>query len=287
MEDIFSAGRTFIYREGRLLDQRLFATVFEQAPPQGVLDALRGYGNGDGGFGHGLEPDKRCPASQPLDVETALQTMDAAGMVDREMVEGALDFLTSVSSPDGGVPIVLSSIAGYPRAAHWGDGNFPPGLNPTAGIIGLANKFGIQHPWIAPATEFCWSAIAREMPNDAHTLSEVMIFLEYVPDRARAEVLIPTIVEQLPYAALFRSDPTDQEYGLSPLHFAPTPQSRWRGLFSNKLIEAHLDRLQADQQPDGGWPVTWEPPSEASNLEWRGHVTLQSLRTLTAYGRLT
>ena len=41
----FSRGRDFIYREGRLLDQRLFETVFEAAPPQGVLDALRGYRN--------------------------------------------------------------------------------------------------------------------------------------------------------------------------------------------------------------------------------------------------
>ena len=43
----FSRGRDFIYREGRLLDQRLFETVFEAAPPQGVLDALRGYRNAD------------------------------------------------------------------------------------------------------------------------------------------------------------------------------------------------------------------------------------------------
>src|SRR5579875_2503361 len=71
-ENIFAAARDFIYREGRLLDQR-------------VLEALRGYRNAAGGFGHGLEPDKRCPASQPLDVETALQTMDAAGAVDAGM----------------------------------------------------------------------------------------------------------------------------------------------------------------------------------------------------------
>ena len=45
-------------------------------------------------------------------------------------------------------------------------------------------------------------------------------------------------------------------------------------------------RLERDQQTDGGWPVTWEPPSEASRLEWRGIVTLGALRTLTAYGRL-
>jgi len=42
----------------------------------------------------------------------------------------------------------------------------------------------------------------------------------------------------------------------------------------------------AAQEADGGWPITWDPPSAASRLEWRGIVTLGALRTLTSYGRL-
>jgi hypothetical protein len=283
--NIFAAGRDFIYRQGRLLDQRLFETLFEGAPPQGVLDALRGYSNQDGGFGHGLEPDVRCPASQPLDVELALQTMDTAGGVDREMVQGALDFLAEVSGPEGGVSIVFPSIADFPHAAHWGDGVFPPGLNPTAGIVGLLFKFGIQHPWMDRASAFCRQELARALPDDAHTLTEVLTFLAYLPDRTYADSLIPVLVEKLPRIALYLSDPNDEGYGLTPLHFAPTPDSRWRSLFADDQIEGHLDRLQRDQQPDGGWPVSWEPPSEASTLEWRGLETLRALRILAAYGR--
>jgi hypothetical protein len=70
------------------------------------------------------------------------------------------------------------------------------------------------------------------------------------------------------------------------LHFAPSPHSRWHKVFGRELIEAHLDQLQAEQQPDGGWPVRWEPPSEASKLEWRGHMTVQSLSILGDYSRL-
>ena len=36
-----------------------------------------------------------------------------------------------------------------------------------------------------------------------------------------------------------------------------------------------------------GWPITWEPPSQVAVFEWRGVVTLEALRTLTSYGRLT
>ena len=85
---------------------------------------------------------------------------------------------------------------------------------------------------------------------------------------------------------LFHLDPDTPGYGLSPLDVAPQATSRWRALFTDAQIDAHLDRLQKDQQADGGWPITWEPPSQAAVAEWRGIVTLQALRTLTSYGRL-
>ena len=51
-------------------------------------------------------------------------------------------------------------------------------------------------------------------------------------------------------------------------------------------IELHLDALAAKQQEDGGWPITWEPPSAAAVAEWRGFVTLKWLDVLENYGRL-
>jgi hypothetical protein len=58
-------------------------------------------------------------------------------------------------------------------------------------------------------------------------------------------------------------------------------------LFSDELIEGHLDRLAAGQQDDGGWPIAWNPPAHSSTLAWRGIETLRALRVLAAYGRLT
>ena len=73
-------------------------------------------------------------------------------------------------------------------------------------------------------------------------------------------------------------DPETPGYGLSPLHFAPTPTSRSRKLFTGAQISGALEQLERSQQPDGGWPISWEPPSEAAKLEWRGIVTLEALR---------
>jgi hypothetical protein len=86
-----------------------------------------------------------------------------------------------------------------------------------------------------------------------------------------------------PASNWYREDPWDPSYGVTPLHLAPTPDSPWRRLFDDDVVEGHLARLRRDQQPDGGWPLTWEPPGETAMFEWRGTETLRALRTLAAY----
>jgi hypothetical protein len=284
--DAFAAARDFIYREARVLEQRLFATLFLDAPAEGVVRAVLAYRNPDGGFGHGLEPDKRCPDSQPLDVSFALETLVAARAPEPEVAARACDFLDTVWEESGAVPIVLPSIAAYPRAEHWGDGIFPPQVAPAAGIAGRCHVLGVEHVWLERATAYCFADLERTMPDDAHALLDALVFLEHAPDRERAQRLIPRVAAALPHARYFRGEAASPEYGLTPLHFASRPDSPWRGWFDDADVAAHLDRLESDQQEDGGWPLTWEPPSAAATLEWRGIQTLAALRVLLAYGRV-
>ena len=58
-------------------------------PAEAVVEALRGYRNSDGGFGHGLEPDLRGPGSQPAPTLYALEILDEAGAADSELARGA------------------------------------------------------------------------------------------------------------------------------------------------------------------------------------------------------
>lgn len=291
MNDAFAAGDLFLLKHGRLLERRLFATCFLGASPTGVVDALRGYQNEDGGFGHALEPDKRCPASLPIDVETALGALATAGGGDKEMVARACDYLAGVAAEagsGGAVPLAFPVIEQFPRAGHWSDWTYVPALNPTAGLAGTLHRLGADHPWLAQATAYTWGKLESDaIPDDIHTLSEVLIFLEHVPERERADKCAAQIASSFADIPGVQLDPDAEGYGMSPLHFAPAADSRWRSLFTPGQIEAHLDRLERMQDADGGWTIAWEPPSETARFEWRGVVTLGALRTLTSYGRLT
>jgi hypothetical protein len=298
--DILTAGRTFLDRDGRLIERRLAAVLFDGADASGVVDAVRAYRNPDGGFGQGLEPDKRCPASLPIDVECAFDILLVAtgasagagaegSSVDLgldHLVLGACDWLGSVATPDGAVPLSFPVMEAYPRAEHWSDWTYTPGLNPTAGLAGRLHRMGLTHPWLDQATDWCWAQLESGFDEDAHALAEVMVFLAHAPDRDRAERLGVHVGDWLAKAAWYRADPADPEYGVTPLHLASSPDSPWSRLFDDTTIDGHLDRLADDQQSDGGWAITWEPPGVAATLEWRGIETLRALRTLRAYGRL-
>jgi hypothetical protein len=285
-EDLVGAARAFLDREGRLIERRLAAVLFDGDDPTGVIDAVRAYRNADGGFGHGLEPDKRCPASLPIDVERALDILLEVSHGGRVEDSGACDWLATVTTPDGAVSLAYPVIERYPRAEHWSDWTYVPGLNPTAGLAGRLHQLGVTHPWLDRATDWTWARLESGFDEDAHALIEVLAFLAHVPDRGRAETVGVDVRDWLTHAEWYRSDPADPGYGLTPLHMAPSPDSPWRRLFEDETIEGHLDRVARDQQADGGWPVTWEAPGIASTMEWRGIETLRALHTLRAYGRL-
>lgn len=282
-----AAAREFVYREARPLDQRLFAVLFEGGSANGVVRALEAYRNDDGGFGHGLEPDKRCPASQPVDVAFAFEMLDLAGARPNRLAEDACGFLAGLADERGAVAMALRSVLDYPHADHWGgEWAYEPGVWATSSTAGWLHAFGVHHPWLDRATAFCLDELERRPPDDAHELREALRFLEHVPDRGRANEIRPRVSAALEHASYFLASAASDEYGLSPLEFAPRPESPSRSLFADDQLAQHLDRLERDQQPDGGWPIRWEPPSEASRLEWRGNRTVLAVATLSAYGRL-
>ena len=66
-------------------------------PIERVVEALRGYRNPDGGFGHALEPDLRCPSGQPAPTLYALEILNEAGTADGELARDARGWIAQVA----------------------------------------------------------------------------------------------------------------------------------------------------------------------------------------------
>jgi len=269
-------AREFVYSAGRVLDRRLFATLFEGASREGVVAAVLAYRNGDGGFGHGLEPDKLVPDSQPLDVQVALHTLHQAGAHEPEIGLAACDFLASIAGERGLVPIVLPSILRYPRANHWDQLQTHLDLNPAVAIAGYLHELGVKHPWLERVTATIVDEIDGAPLDDTHAIHAALPFARYAPGGDR---IVARLREALPRSRWFLREPDAEGYGLPPTKFP-------RDWFDDDLYDAHLERLEADQQEDGGWPIKWEPPGPAAVSAWRAIWTTEALRTLEANGRL-
>lgn len=279
------AAENFLWLNARLLERRRFDHLFREGDPRRVVDALRPYQNPDGGFGHGLEPDLRGPESQPVPVDVALFVLHEAGQADSDILAGILDWLTEISGPDGGVPFVLPSVTAYPRGPWWqpSPGN-PSALNPTAALVASLYRFGVHHPWLDAATQFCWDQIDALTETSPYEMRALLAFLEEAPDRERADTAWQRVAPMmLPHIAM---EPGAQGDVHPPLEFAPRPESLARRLFSAELIDRHLDALEAAQQPDGGWGFGFESWTPITTPEWRGWVTVESLVTLRDNGRL-
>ncbi|OUC94176.1 hypothetical protein [Streptosporangium minutum] len=283
-EDALAAAGRYLWLNARLIDRLRFEALFGDGCRERVLQALRAYRNPDGGFGHALEPDLRGAGSQPEPVEVAFWILDGLDAFDDPMVTGACDYLMSVTAEDGGVPFVLPSVRQTPRAPWWETPDDPPGsLVPTASIAALLHKHGIDHPWLAPATAFTWSAIEETVELQPYHTRAVVHFLEHVPDRDRADHQFARLREAIlatvcldPYA------PGDAHF---PLDFAPVPGRL--PLFEAETLDRHLDALIDQQSPDGGWAPNFLMWTPLVAHEWGGFLTVGRLETLRAYGRLT
>ncbi|MEU2227955.1 hypothetical protein ACFY8B_12765 [Streptomyces sp. NPDC012751] len=287
----------FVWLTARVLEQRLFAYHFLHGGPEAVETALDAYRNEDGGYGHALEPDLRGPVSQPLHTAHALRVLDAVGRCGGQRVERVCRYLTSVSTPDGALPVVHPGQRGYPTAPFVPVVDDPPSeLLSTGPVVGLLHRNEVWHAWLFRATDYCWQAVESLEKSHPYEVAAAVAFLDSAPDRPRAEAAadrLGRLVREQRLAALdpdrLDAFPVAPGYAPGEHHFphdfARSPDSLARAWFTDEEMTRSLDHLAAEQREDGGWPVTWRRWAPAPALEARSLVTIEALRTLRAHGR--
>lgn len=282
----FDKAADFIWTNGRLLERRIFEYAFFQGSESAVLNALKAYQNDDGGFGHGLEPDLRAPNSHPLYIEFALRILYELNIRDSDLAYKVCEYISKHADFKKGIPAIYPSSSKYPRAIHWENPqSVEPSFSRLTGLVGLLSWQGINHPWLDKAINVCLSNIRTNKYDDSHTILNAFCLLESLPQTSEIEDLYNKLSQELLHCNFFNMTPSNN-YGLTPLDFSPYPYSYCRRIFSDTIINKHLDDLEAKQAADGGWEIQWEAPGNMAKLEWRAYRTLKSLLLLKEYKRL-
>jgi hypothetical protein len=279
-----SSAERFMFATARLLDRHRLAVLLHGAPVAPVLAALRAYRNPDGGFGHALEPDVRSPESEPTAALHAMEVLSEIGALQDPMVADSAAWVATIADPDGGVPFVLPTAAAHPHAPWMvpSDG----GSHLTFAIAAALSRAGSGEPWLTRATAWCWAKLDRPDELSAYTVKFALNFLDAVPDHARATAAVERLRSRIDADGSMPVEGGTEEERLSPLTLSQRPDGRSRALFSTDQIDADLDRLEHQQQDDGGWTFDWLAWSPAQAAEWRGAVTLRALTTLAAHARV-
>lgn len=270
----FKQARDYVYQNGALWERDLFAYLFQGGELRRVHNSLRCYRNDDGGYGHALEHDIRCPDSHPLALEFLLTVLVQTGLPAGNLLDGASAWVEQNQNADGSLrnpPAVLD----YPHAPWWDGG----GQTMPDSIVGNLIKYGKASDAVKRSTA-AW--VSQNLTLDAIRANE-WLFMAYhaydyfmnVDNFPEIEAYRAATIENIVECA--QKAPERQYYTL--FRFAPTPDSPVARAMPRDLLNRYLDHLAETQQPDGRWN------DEHSLAQWMPYVTLTNLLILRNYGR--
>lgn len=287
------------------MERALFLHRFEDAGTEGALTALGTFQNSDGGFGRALEPDLRSPSSSALATAIGLRVLcELDCPAEEPLVRRAIAYLEAAFEEESGTWVVApSDVNSYPHAPWWHDrdgslertfGGFR--VIPRALVLAGLNRYPSLVPseWLERVTEETVGHIESdpELGGGGGSDLEYAIALAETRGLPRgwARRLESRIREVIPKALV--GDPQRWgSYCLTPLRAIRTPETIGADLVAD-LVQKHLDYQIDHQSPEGTWDPVWSwqgsyPADWAlARLEWRGHLTLESLTQMEAFGRI-
>jgi len=302
----FNRARRFLKTQARSLDRALLEHRFEAASAERVLDELVRYQNDDGGFGHALEPDVRTPSSSALATGIGLTILkELECSPEHTMVADAVRFLRETFDEEAHVWRVIPHDANdYPHAPWWHDEDSSLArtfddflIIPRAQIVGLLHDYSALVPtdWLDATTDVTVTAI-ETLEDDAFggggdTLRYALDLAETEPLPQRFKDRLRPRLRELASQIVCRDPQEWNGYCATPLKIAPAPGSVVEDVLG-EYLQRNLDYKIDHQSPAGAWEPTWTWGDfypdvwEQAKLEWRGHLTLQTLTTLHAFGRV-
>jgi hypothetical protein len=303
--DAFERARQFLKRKARALDQTLFEFRFENGSADAVLAELAAYQNPLGGFGHALEPDVRTPSSSALATGIGLRILVELDVpAEHVMVRKAIDYIRFSYDPATQVWRVVPRDANdHPHAPWWHDeeGSLARTFDgfriiPRAEIVAALYHYPTLVPadWLYAVTLDTVRRIEAQEPLGSGGGDDLAYAIELAGAAGLPADLKARLVARIRAAvpAVVARDPQQWSgYCAAPLKVIHSPHAVGADLIADALA-AHLDYTIDAQTDEGTWEPNWswgELYPEVwpqARLEWRGEITLATLTTLRAFGRI-
>ncbi|MFX0023536.1 MAG: hypothetical protein ACFE9S_14515 [Candidatus Hermodarchaeota archaeon] len=250
--------KEFIFRNGRLLERKLFSYFFESGNKDDVIKALVAYQNLDGGFGNGIEPDLLCPNSTAIGAETAMFLFDLLEDVDNEIIERLINWVIVEQNEEGYINHPPKDLYNYPFQKWW-DG--PDEIRILA-ISGLLKKWGFKDTNFYEKVKRFYSTCT--LPKE-YQLYEYpyFIYLKYLGENNEEKHTLQQIINQLP--SLFEKN--KEHYLLFGRHWYHALD-----IVDKKIINNEADIFFNGLQDDGGLKIVYQDLPH-----WRPIWTLDAL----------
>ncbi len=297
----FQRAMAFVEEQGRDLDRALLAYHFAEGPAEEALSALAAYQNDDGGFGHGLEPDLRTPASSVIATTVAFQNFRSLHVpAEHPIVRNALTYLFEAYDESRQVwPIIPPEVENAPHAPWWdyasSEASFGGFLvNPRVEIVGYLHDYSDAVP--AELLETVTRAVFAHLEGlpDEVEMHDIICFVSLAETESLPLSYRDRVWAKLAKAAehgVAREPEQLTGYVLKPLYLVSSPDSPLAvGLADEVAMNLEFEIEQ--QCEDGAWspnfswgdqhPAAWE----IAKREWQARMTLKNLRVLRDFGRI-
>ena len=259
--------KEFIFKNGRLLERKLFSFFFEKGSIDETIKALVAYQNSDGGFGNGIEPDLLCPDSTAIGAETAMFYLDLLDYVDNEITDQLFNWIIKEQNEDGGINHPPKNMDNYPFQEWWGG----PDDFRIFTLSGFLKKWGLGNAdFFKKVNNFYTKSSPPE--ELAYYEYPYFIYLKYLGEKKEEKKMLQQIITQLP--SIFEKN--KEHY---PLFSRAWYQSF--DVVDKNIIESEVNNFLNGLKEDHGLKIFYE------NLPWwRPIWTLDGLILLKKAGMI-
>ena len=260
--------KNFIYRNGRLIERKLYSFFFESGQKDDVIKSLLGYQNNDGGFGNGIEPDLLCPDSTAIGAETALYILDILDLSSSDIVANIAEWVVNSLNNEGYIDHPPENLEEYPYQPWWKNSD----NKRIFAIAAFLKKFGYENKNFFSKVRTFY--VKTQIPEEIQIYDyPYFIYLKYLGENKEEKKMLQHIIDQLP--SIFEKN--KEHFPLFGRHWYHALD-----IVDKECIENEADNLFNGLKEDGGLKIIYQ------DLPWwRPIWTLDGLILLKKSGLFT